>query len=102
MEAWGTLLTDIPFVSVNMIRDIERCELPVSLRIELPKQIMDRVDRLVTRLSLSILLATLILGIALPVLIAVGNSVLLILAVVGFAAVVMLGAWLVISIVRYY
>ena len=63
---------------------------------------MDRVVRLITRLSLSILLATLIVGIALPVPIAVGNSVLLILAVVGFAAVVMLGAWLVISIVRYY
>ena len=61
---------------------------------------MDRVVRLITRLSLSILLATLIVGIALPVPIAVGNSVLLILAVVGFAAVVMLGAWLVISIVR--
>ena len=95
MEAWGRLLTDIPHVGVNLLRDLEQGELPMSVRMEPPKQIMDRIDRLITRLSLSILLAAFIVGIALVVPVASTNSVLLALAIVGFVVVLTLAAWLV-------
>jgi ubiquinone biosynthesis protein len=100
LEAWGHLLTDIPRVGVNLLRSLDRGEVPISMSMDMPKPLMDRVDRLITRLSLSILLAAFIVGIAMVVPIASSNNILLTMAIVGFVAVLALGVWLVISIVR--
>ena len=100
LEAWGHLLTDIPHVGVNLLRDIEHGDLPIHVQMEPPKPIMDRIDRLITRLSLSMLLAAFIVGMALVVPLAAGNSIILALAIVGFAIVLMLAGWLVVSILR--
>jgi ubiquinone biosynthesis protein len=100
VEAWGHLLTDLPRVGVNLLRNLDRGEVPINMSMDMPKPLMDRVDRLITRLSLSILLAAFIVGIALVVPIASSNNVLLTMAIVGFVVVLALGVGLVISIVR--
>jgi ubiquinone biosynthesis protein len=100
VDAWGHLLTDIPRVGVNLLRNLDRGELPISMSMDMPKPLMDRVDRLITRLSLSILLAAFIVGIALVVPIASTNNILLTMTIVGFVAVLAMGVWLVVSIVR--
>jgi ubiquinone biosynthesis protein len=100
IEAWGHLLTDIPRVGVNLLRSLDHGDVPISMKMDMPKPLVDRMDRLITRLSLSILIAAFVIGIAMVLPVASGNSILQALAIVGFVAVLALGVWVVISIVR--
>jgi len=85
---------------VNLLRSLDHGDVPISMKMDMPKPLVDRMDRLITRLSLSILIAAFVIGIAMVLPVASGNSILQALAIVGFVAVLGLGVWVVISIVR--
>ena len=61
---------------------------------------MNGLDRLVNRLSLSIVIAGLVVGLAILIAVTAAGSPLQILVVTGFIAVVGLGIWLLISMLK--
>ena len=60
---WGELFNRLPRAGNRMLERIERDE-PFAIQIDDTDQIINRLDRLFTRLSLSILLSALIIGLA--------------------------------------
>ncbi|MCL5997979.1 MAG: AarF/UbiB family protein [Chloroflexi bacterium] len=100
LESWRYLLTELPHASANLLRSLEQGDLPVNIQVQARKETMDRLDRLITRLSLSILIAAFVMGLAMVFPYASSNPVLMTLVVIGFTAVLVLGLWLAVSILR--
>jgi ubiquinone biosynthesis protein len=100
LDSWRYILGELPRVGSSMLRGLERGELPFVVKIDPMRETMDRLDRLITRLSFSILIAAFVIGIAFVMPVATGNSLLLALAILGFVAVIMLGVWLIYSVIR--
>lgn len=100
---WAELLGLIPRIGSQLLIRAERGELEVTLRHKELDQALARLDRLANRLSISVLLAALIVGLAL--LIPAFNlaerwGLTTILVIAGFAAASLLGLWLIFSIWR--
>jgi ubiquinone biosynthesis protein len=93
-------LRDFPGVVERLVRGLQRGDLPVTLKMGATRETMDRLDRVASRFSLSILAAAFILGLALLFPVAKSNTIANILAILGFAASLLLGVWIVISIIR--
>jgi ubiquinone biosynthesis protein len=100
LESWRYLITEMPRVGANLLRGLEQGEMPVTMQVQGRKETMDHLDRLFTRLSLSILIAAFVVGLAMVIPLASGSPILLTLVGVGFVAVLMLGVWLIFSILR--
>jgi ubiquinone biosynthesis protein len=100
---WGELMRLVPRVSTQVLNRIERGELEITLsHKELDHAVM-RLDRSANRLSLSLLLAALIVGLALLVpAFNLGEQLTLatIVIIIGFIGVSLLGLWLIFSIWR--
>ncbi len=100
---WAELASLIPRISSQLLIRAERGELEINLRHKGLDQALTRMDRLANRLSLSVLLAALIVGLALlvPTFNLAGQwNLAKILVVTGFAIVSLLGVWLMFSIWR--
>jgi len=101
---WAELLGLVPRIGSRLLTSAERGELEVTLRHRGLDQALRRLDRLANRLSLSVLLAALIVGLALliPVfnLEEQGGLTAALVVGVGFAGASLLGLWLVVSILR--
>jgi ubiquinone biosynthesis protein len=100
---WAELLGLIPRVGSQLLRRVERGELEIALRHQGLDQALARLDRLANRLSLSVLLAAFIVGLAL--LASAFNltaqwGLAAILVAMGLMAVSLLGLWLIFSIWR--
>jgi ubiquinone biosynthesis protein len=100
---WMELLGQIPRISSQILTRIERGEVEVTLDHKGLSEALGRIDQLANRLSLSMLLAALIVGLAL--LVPVFNpgdqwSLATVVVIVGFIGVSLLGLWLVFSIWR--
>lgn len=98
-ELWGLL----PRVGTQLLTRAERGELEVTVKHKELGQALVRLDRLTTRLSLSVLLAALIVGLAILVpAFNLGEHVgtATILVVTGFVAASLVGVWLMFSIWR--
>jgi ubiquinone biosynthesis protein len=93
-------LRDIPSMGENLLRGLQRGKLPFSVSFGANKETLDRIDRLSTRLALSILVAAFILGLALLLPAAATNRTAEILVAIGFVAALGLGVWIVFSILR--
>jgi len=103
LDEWGYLLGLIPRVGAQLLTQAERGELEVTLRHWGLEQALARLDRLANRLSISVLLAALIVGLALLVPafhLAERGGVVAALVIGGFALASLLGLWLMISILR--
>lgn len=103
LDEWGHLFGLIPRVGAQLLTQAERGELEVTLRHRGLEQALARLDRLANRLSLSVLLAALIVGLALLIPafhLAERGGVVTLLVVGGFALASLLGLWLAISILR--
>jgi len=74
--------------------------MPLSLELKIDKQAMNRLDRLTTRLSLSVLITAFILGQALLFPLIQDNLFAQVLIGTGFLIALILGIWLAISILR--
>jgi len=100
---WGFLLTMLPRVGTRILTQVERGELEMTLRHQGLEQALARLDRLANRISLSLLLAALIVGLALVVPafhLAERGGLLVALFGLGFAGVAFLGLWVIVSILR--
>jgi ubiquinone biosynthesis protein len=98
---WGELMKLIPRVSSQVLARIERGELEITLSHKELDQAMIRLDRTANRISLSMLLAALIVGLALlvPAFNLGGEwNLATILVITSFVIVSLLGLWLVFSI----
>jgi ubiquinone biosynthesis protein len=100
---WVELMQNIPRVGSQVLRSIEREGLEVKIQHRGLDEALGRLDQTANRLSLSILLAALIVGLAL--LIPTFNlaeqwGLATIVVITGFAGVSLLGLWLVFSIWR--
>ena len=103
MGDWAQLLDMLPRTGMQLLARAERGELEVSLRHQELGRALVYLDRLANRLSLSILLAALILGLALLVPafhLAERGGLITALVILGFALASLVGLWLVVSILR--
>lgn len=100
---WAELMGLIPRVGLQVLSRVEQGDMEVPLRHKGLDQALVRLDRLANRLSLSVLLAALIVGLAL--LIPAFNlaerwGLPTILVITGFIGTSLLGLWLIFSIWR--
>lgn len=100
LEALGLAMKDLPNIGESVLRGLQRGQLPFSLSVGANRQTLDSLDRMSTRISLSVLVAAFILGLALLFPLATANRIALVLVVLGFLAALSLGVWLVFSIIR--
>ncbi len=103
MGNWAELLGLLPRVGTQVLQRIERGEAEVTIVHQGLDQALSRLDRLTNRLSLSLLLSALIVGLALLIpALNLGEKwgLAAILVVGGFVGVSLLGLWLVFSIWR--
>jgi ubiquinone biosynthesis protein len=96
-EGWSDLMLRLPVQIPQLLDQVTEGELDLGLHLRGQETILQHLDRLGNRLAISILVAALIIGLALVVFAGDGGSW---LAPAGFVAVVLLGLWLVISILR--
>jgi ubiquinone biosynthesis protein len=96
-EDWGELLLQLPAKTSNMMDMVAEGELDIGFKLRDQNKIMNRLDRLANRLAVSILIASLIVGMALLAVNHEGNSW---LAILGFVMATFLGIYLLISIWR--
>jgi ubiquinone biosynthesis protein len=96
-EGWSDMMLRLPVQLPRLLDLVTEGDLDLGMRIRGQDVILQHLDRLGNRLAISILVAALIIGLALVVFAGDGGGW---LAPAGFAAVVFLGLWLVISILR--
>ncbi len=102
-QEWGDLVLTMPRRLSRLLDDVEAGNLSVNLRLPEVPNWMVRLDRIANRLSMSILLAALIMGLA--TLVPAFNlaeqwGLVIALILVGFAGASLLGLWLIFSIWR--
>ncbi|MEA3397908.1 MAG: AarF/ABC1/UbiB kinase family protein [Chloroflexota bacterium] len=99
---WEELFTALPKQTHRILDQMERGDLEINLSFKETQQTINKLDLLVNRLSTSILLAALIVGLALltPLVSTGGYGIAFWLAVLGFLAVATLGLSLLISMWR--
>lgn len=103
LEDWIQLWEMLPRTGMQLLTRAERGELEVTLRHQGLDRALIHLDRLANRLSLSLLLAALIVGLALLIpafhLVERGGLITA-LVISGFLLTALLGLWLIISILR--
>jgi len=102
-QEWGDLVLTMPHRLSRMLDDVEAGNLSVNLRLPEIPDLMARLDRIANRLSMSILLAALIMGLA--TLVPAFNlaeqwGLVIALILISFAGACLLGLWLIFSIWR--
>ncbi|MGD2144755.1 MAG: AarF/ABC1/UbiB kinase family protein [Anaerolineae bacterium] len=100
---WSDLLNLLPRVGSQLLIQAERGELEITLEHKGLKQALNRLDRSANRISLSVLLAALIVGLGLLIPafnLAEEMGLATVLVVAGFVGVSLLGMWLILSIWR--
>lgn len=96
---WFDLLHTAPRAAHRLLSRIEReGTLPMSL--QETERLIEGLDRLVTRLTLGVLIGSLLIGLALLVSVTVPGTFVWILVVLGFLGTAALGVWLLLSILR--
>ncbi len=103
VDEWAYLFGLIPRVGAQLLSQAERGELEITLHHRGLEQALARLDRLANRLSLSVLLAALIVGLALLIPafhLGERGGVITVLTVGGFLLASLLGFWLILSILR--
>jgi ubiquinone biosynthesis protein len=100
---WSDLLSLLPRVGSQLLTRAERGEFEITLEHKGLDRALSRLDRSANRISLSVLLAALILGLALMIPafnLAEERGLASVLVVAGFVGVSLIGLWLIFSIWR--
>ncbi len=102
-QEWSDLVLTMPRRLSHLLDDVEAGNLSASLHLPEIPDLMVRLDRIANRLSMSILLAALIMGLA--TLVPAFNlaeqwGLVITLILIGFAGASLLGLWLIFSIWR--
>lgn len=90
---WGEMLHRLPRVGNRMLERLERNE-PFRMEIKDTDRILTRLDRLVTRLSLSLLVAAFVVGLPLLIPLTTPDSLPRWLLLVGMIPIIGTGIWL--------
>jgi len=96
---WGELLSALPRTGSRLLERAERGDL-FQVGLKDADRIMRGLDRLTTRLALSVLAAALIIGLAMLIPITTAGSMVQWLVVAGFIGAIVMGGWLLISIIK--
>lgn len=96
---WGELLSTLPRAGSRLLEQAERGNL-FQISLKDADRIMTGLDRLTTRLALSVLAAALIIGLAMLIPSTTADSLIQWMAVIGFLGAIGLGVWLLISIIK--
>ncbi len=96
---WGELLSALPRTGNRLLQRAERGDL-FQIGLKDADHIMTGLDRLTTRLALSVLAAALIIGLAMLIPTTAAGSLAQWVVVLGFVGAFGLGVWLLISILR--
>ncbi|NDJ51867.1 MAG: AarF/ABC1/UbiB kinase family protein [Chloroflexi bacterium] len=104
-QTWVNFLSQVPLDGRNIMRQIEEGKLSVQAELKGLDRILALVDRVVTRISITMLLAALVLGLGLLIpnveLLVPGIGPLINIILIGsFVFVSFLGLWLLVSLVR--
>jgi len=100
LETFFFALRELPGIGERFLRRLQHGELPFQISLGANKETLEHIERISTRISLSLLTAAFILGLALLFPLAEANQIALILVMIGFAAALLLGIWIIISIFR--
>ncbi len=96
--AWGDLLDQLPHAGMLLLDRFERGE-PVKLTFT--AACLGRFDRLVTRISLSLIIASMIIGLSNLIPTAMdSNWIIRVVLILGFVIAFSMGLWIVISVTR--
>jgi len=96
---WGELVTRLPRIGNRLLEQSERGEL-FQIRLKDADSVMRRLDRLATRLALSVLVAALVVSLALLIPLTTAGGPLHWPVAIGLIIAAGLGVWLLISILR--
>jgi len=96
---WGDMMQVLPRAGARLLRQAERGEL-FSLRLRGMDDFLCLLDRLVTRLAISLIIAALTISMAVLMPLTTGHIVARVLTIAGFVVSAVLGIWLVISMLR--
>jgi ubiquinone biosynthesis protein len=96
---WGELLSRLPRSTNHLLEQAERGDL-FRVHLKDADPIMRRLDRLATRLALSMLVSALLVSLALLIPLAPGGGPLQLPVLIGFALATGLGVWLLTSILK--
>lgn len=100
LDTWRYLMRELPILVMQWLQGVERGKVPVEAQIGASPETLDRLDAMITRLSLSILVAAFIVGLALLLPATREIPFAPALTFLGFLAATLLGVWLLISILR--
>ncbi|GAB4422714.1 MAG: AarF/ABC1/UbiB kinase family protein [Anaerolineae bacterium] len=101
---WADLLNSLPRQTTRILSQVERGDLELQIGIPLADQYLNRIDRIVTRIVLTVLMAAIILALALLIpRLNLGQwpwDFITWIVVTTFAVMVFMGIWLILSILR--
>ncbi len=100
LQSWGDLLEVMPRAGAKIFYGLESGKVPLDMTFDVQKPIMERFDRALTRLSVSLLLGAFILALAFLIPRASASPVITALIVMGFLSAMGLGLWFLISVLR--
>jgi ubiquinone biosynthesis protein len=100
IENLAYALRDLPNIGESMLRNLQRGLLPFSLSVGADKDTLDRLDRISNRISVSVIAAAFILGLALLFPVARESQMALALVIVAFIISFAIGLWIIYSILR--
>lgn len=100
LQSFAYSARDLPSLGEGLLRSMQRGEFPLTFKMGMSKDTLDRLDKITTRLSLSLMATAFILGVA--ILFPVTSTMLMaeILVRVGFFLALGLGMWVTWSIIR--
>ncbi len=100
LQAWTEVLALAPRAGARLLYGLETGELPLDLNMNVRKPTLETLDRALTRLSVSILIAAFILALAFLIPRASASPIVTALIAVGFLVSAGLGVWFLISVLR--
>ncbi len=99
-QAWQDFMTVMPRAGSRLLYGLESGKVPLDMTFDVKRPIMDRLDRALTRLSVSVLLAAFILALAFLIPRAANSPIMFALILMGFLAATGLSLWFLISVLR--
>ncbi len=100
IQAWSDVLAIAPRAGARLLYGLESGELPLELNMNVQKPALESMDRALTRLSVSVLIAAFILALAFLIPRASSSPIVTALIALGFLVSAGLGVWFLISVLR--
>ena len=100
LQAWGDFIQVMPRAGSKLLHGLESGKVPLDMTFDVQKPVMERFDRALTRLALSVILGSFILALAWLISSAPASPIVMGLVAMGFLTAMGLGLWFIISVLR--